>query len=53
MGVDNISFLLNINPHLKVVPSHTSVNAKDSLLKIENENLIIKEDMEEIVLWVK
>ena len=50
MGVDNISFLLNNNPNLKVVPSHTSVNAKDSLLKIENENLIIKEDMEEIVL---
>lgn len=50
MGVDNIKYLLKENPNLKIVPSHTSINAKDSLLKIKNSNLIIKEDMEEIIL---
>jgi len=49
MGVDNIKELLNLNPNLKVVPSHTSINAKKELQKIENKNLIIKEDMEEII----
>ncbi|MBQ6840723.1 MAG: ribonuclease Z [Bacilli bacterium] len=50
MGVDNIKYLLEENPTLKVVPSHTSINSKNSLLELKYDNLIIKEDMEEIIL---
>lgn len=50
MGVDNIKFLLKNYSNLKIVPSHTSINAKEALLKINNDNLIIKEDMEEIII---
>ena len=50
IGVDNIKFLLKNNPNLKIVPSHTSINSKECLSKINNKNLIIKEDMEEIII---
>jgi len=53
MGVDNIKTLLKNTPDLKIIPSHTSINSKNALLKIKNKNLIIKEDMEEIIIWVK
>lgn len=50
MGVDNITYLLDKFPNVKIVPTHTSINAKNKLEKIEHENLEIKEDMEEIIL---
>ena len=50
IGVDNIKKLLHNYPDVKIVPSHTSINSKNNLLKIKKENLIIKEDMEEIIL---
>lgn len=47
MGVDNIKTLLE-NNNLTLIPSHMSPKAKEELLTIKKENLLIKEDMEEL-----
>lgn len=48
IGVDNVKDMLNDFPKVKIIPSHMSINSKKELLKLEEENLIIKEDLEEI-----
>ena len=50
MGVDNIKMLLDKFPNLKIIPSHMGNNSKIELKKISNKNLIIKEDMEELII---
>ena len=36
--------------NLKIIPSHMGKNSKKELLEIKNQNLIIKEDMEDLIV---
>jgi len=47
IGVDNIKNLIKEYPNVKFITSHMSINAKKELLKLKEDNLIIKEDLEE------
>lgn len=50
IGVDNIKMLLDKFPNLKIIPSHMGKNSKIKLKNINNNNLLIKEDMEELII---
>ena len=44
MGIDNIKFLLDKNPNLKIIATHLQDSTRNQL-KLENiKNLIIAED---------
>lgn len=47
MGTDNIKLLLK-NKDLTIIPSHMSPKAKKVLQSFKEENLLIREDMEEL-----
>lgn len=48
MGVDNIIYLLELYPNLKIIPSHMGINSKNELRKVQINNLLLKEDYEEL-----
>lgn len=50
LGVDDIKQFLNEYKNLKIIPSHMGKNSKKELLEIKNQNLIIKEDMEDLIV---
>lgn len=50
LGVDDIKHFLNEYKNLKIIPSHMGKNSKKELLEIKNQNLIIKEDMEDLIV---
>ena len=50
LGVDDIKQFLNEYKNLKIIPSHMGKNSKKELLECKNQNLIIKEDMEDIIV---
>ena len=45
--LDNIK---DADKNLKIIPSHMGKNSKKELLECKNQNLIIKEDMEDIIV---
>ena len=50
LGVDDIKQFLYEYKNLKIIPSHMGKNSKKELLEIKNQNLIIKEDMEDLIV---
>ena len=47
---NKIKILLDKFPNLKIIPSHMGKNSKIKLKNINNNNLLIKEDMEELII---
>ena len=41
---------LNEYKNLKIIPSHMGKNSKKELLEIKNQNLIIKEDLQDLIV---
>ena len=50
LGVDDIKQFLNEYKNLKIIPSHMGKNSKKELLEFKNQNLIIKDDMEDLIV---
>ena len=50
LGVDDIKEFLNKYKNLKIIPSHMGKISKKYLLEINNSNLIIKEDMDNLIV---
>lgn len=50
LGVDDIKEFLNKYKNLKIIPSHMGKISKKSLLEMNNSNLIIKEDMDNLIV---
>ena len=50
LGVDDIKTFLNEYKNLKIIPSHMGKNSKKELLNFKNQNLIIKEDLQDLIV---
>lgn len=50
LGVDDIKTFLKEYKNLKIIPSHMGKNSKKELLNFKNQNLIIKEDLQDLIV---